>query len=33
FITHNPKRAYGTLENRVKSKGWLAMWPNLRIAP
>ncbi len=33
FITHNPKRAYGTFENRVKSKGWLAMWPNLRIAP
>ncbi|HGS5357410.1 nitrate reductase [Vibrio cholerae] len=32
FITHNPKRAYGTFENRVKSKGWLAMWPNLRIA-
>ncbi|EPC6992294.1 nucleotidyltransferase family protein, partial [Vibrio cholerae] len=25
--------AYGTFENRVKSKGWLAMWPNLRIAP
>ncbi|EGR0518269.1 nucleotidyltransferase family protein, partial [Vibrio cholerae] len=20
-------------ENRVKSKGWLAVWPNLRIAP
>ncbi|EPC6195324.1 nucleotidyltransferase family protein, partial [Vibrio cholerae] len=24
---------YGIFENRVKSKGWLAMWPNLRIAP
>ncbi|MCS0351050.1 nucleotidyltransferase family protein [Vibrio ordalii] len=33
FITHNPKREYGIFENRVKSKGWLAMWPNLRIAP
>ncbi|ELJ8538816.1 TPA: nitrate reductase, partial [Vibrio cholerae] len=26
-------RAYGTFENRVKSKGWLVKWPNLRIAP
>ncbi|MCX9582874.1 nitrate reductase, partial [Vibrio cholerae] len=26
-------RAYGIFENRVKSKGWLATWPNLRIAP
>ncbi|EJL6315054.1 nitrate reductase, partial [Vibrio cholerae] len=25
--------AYGIFENRVKSKGWLAVWPNLRIAP
>ncbi len=33
FITHNPKQAYGIFENRVKSKGWLAVWPNLRIAP
>ncbi|OXX65796.1 nucleotidyltransferase family protein [Vibrio sp. V20_P4S3T152] len=33
LITHNPKRAYGTFENRVKSKGWLVIWPNLRIAP
>ncbi|ENM5795933.1 nucleotidyltransferase family protein [Vibrio mimicus] len=33
FITHNPKRVYEIFENRVKSKGWLAMWPNLRIAP
>ncbi|ELU4011501.1 nucleotidyltransferase family protein [Vibrio vulnificus] len=33
FITHNPKRAYEAFENRVKSKGWLVMWPNLRIAP
>ncbi|EPC6195420.1 nucleotidyltransferase family protein, partial [Vibrio cholerae] len=24
---------YGIFENRVKSKGWLSMWPNLRIAP
>ncbi|RBM24574.1 nitrate reductase, partial [Vibrio tarriae] len=23
----------GIFENRVKSKGWLAIWPNLRIAP
>ncbi|MEE3775814.1 nitrate reductase, partial [Vibrio cholerae] len=28
----NPKRTYGIFENRVKSKGWLAMWPDLRIA-
>ncbi|ELD3372213.1 nucleotidyltransferase family protein [Vibrio cholerae] len=33
LITHNPKRAYGTFENRVKSKGRLVIWPNLRIAP
>ncbi|EGR0480267.1 nitrate reductase, partial [Vibrio cholerae] len=26
-------RTYGIFENRVKSKGWLAMWPDLRIAP
>ncbi|MDE1222583.1 nucleotidyltransferase family protein [Vibrio aestuarianus] len=33
WVTHNPKRQRETFENRVNSKGWLARWPSLRIAP
>ncbi|EHV9709244.1 nucleotidyltransferase family protein [Vibrio parahaemolyticus] len=32
-VTYNPKRLRETFENRVNSKGWLARWPSLRIAP
>lgn len=31
-ITHNPKRLKSVFENRVKSKGWLSTWSNLRVA-
>ena len=31
-ITHNPKRPLEIFKHRVKSKSWLAKWPNLRIA-
>jgi hypothetical protein len=32
-ITHNPKRARETFENRVNSKEWLVRWPQLSIVP
>ncbi|CAG9295968.1 nucleotidyltransferase family protein [Celerinatantimonas diazotrophica] len=30
-ITYNPKRLRETFENRVNSKGWLTIWPSLRV--
>ena len=32
-VTYNPKRLRETFECRVKSKGWLELWPGLSIAP
>jgi uncharacterized protein len=32
-ITHNPKRNRDIFERRLKSKDWLAQWPNLTVAP
>lgn len=32
-VTHNPKRSREVFENRVNSKGWLARWSSLSMAP
>ena len=32
-VTHNSKRSREIFESRVNSKGWLAQWSSLRIAP
>jgi len=32
-ITYKPKWQYNCFKVRVKSKGWLEMWPNLTISP
>ncbi len=31
-VTYNPKRQRDIFEHRVKSKGWLELWPHLSIA-
>jgi len=31
-ITHNPKRSKAVFEHRIKSKGWLVTWCNLKVA-
>ncbi|KOY44649.1 nitrate reductase [Vibrio parahaemolyticus] len=33
YITYNPKRSRDVFDNRVKTKGWLAKWSSLKIAP
>jgi len=30
-VTYNPKRDRDIFEKRLKSKGWLVQWPNLKI--
>jgi hypothetical protein len=30
-ITHNPNRQREVFDHRVKSKGWLTQWPNLKV--
>ncbi len=32
LVTHNKNRDREIFESRIRSKGWLAVWPKLRVS-